>query len=260
MLDAEVVVTTLVLPELLEGLTFEFAELKLLLLNGHVCTNELIDQLGLNAQVGECKLATMIVASSIRQFEPGVSGADSSLDFFPVDLELFSFFQLLHVELDDQRIVKVFLDKDDLSISADLVLLWDLFGSSSTLGGGLGISLALQVGGRQGLVVMAAALGLVVVDVDVAGVGARVCDLGRRDSHGLDLITVKEVSDSDPALLIGLDLFAEELVSAQVSVRQIVLNLLLDFSLGCSSSFNHFDVLFMIQRVVDFVCVFYDLI
>jgi len=241
-LDAEVVVTALVLPELLEGLAFEFAELKLLLLNGHVRTNELIDQLSLNAQVGECKLATMIVASCVRQFEPGVSSTDSCLDLLPVDLELFAFFQLLHVELDDQRIVKVFLAKDDLPISADLVLLWGLLGSSSTFGGGLGISLALSVEGGQGLVVLAAALGLVIVDIDFAGVGARIRDLGGRDSHGLDLVAVEEVSDGDPALLIGLNLLTEELVSCQVSVRQVVLNLLLDSSFGCSSSFNHFDV------------------
>ena len=42
-LDAEVVVTSLILPEFLEGLAFEFCEFEALLLDGHVGFDQLID-------------------------------------------------------------------------------------------------------------------------------------------------------------------------------------------------------------------------
>lgn len=230
-LNAEIVVSTLVLPELFERLSLEFRELEWLLLNGHALRQQFINQFSLQSQVGEGKLAAVIIATRIDKLEPWERLTNLLLDGLPVDFELFTFLKLFHVKLDDQGIVEVFLDKDNLAVGADLVFLRrSLCFVIARLACCLGISLAVRVKGRQFLVVFPSDEGVAFFDLDFGGVGARLSDLLGRDAEGFDLVASKEVLDVDPALLVGLDLLAEETIPRQVGVREVVLDLLLDHS------------------------------
>ncbi len=144
MLDAEIVVSTLVLPELLKGLSLEFAEFELLLLDSHCLCHQLFDKLSFQTQVRDSQLATMIVTSSVSQLKAWVSGANCGFDIFPVDLELLAFFQL-DIELHDKRVIKVLLNKDDSSISSNLILNGSSIGSRLAFASSFSISLTLSV-------------------------------------------------------------------------------------------------------------------
>ena len=54
------------------------------------------------AQLGDGKLATMVITTCIQDFESLVVLVDSDFNLFPVDFKLFAFFQFFDVELDDQ--------------------------------------------------------------------------------------------------------------------------------------------------------------
>ena len=195
MLDAEVVVSALVLPELLQGLSLELGELERLLLDGHRVSEQLIKHLSLKTEVRNGNLATVVVATSVRHLESelGVFLPNCLLDLLPVDLELFSFFDLLHVKLHNEtvkghnklaclrqqncaselesemylRIVKVFLNENDLAICVKLVLFHGRSSTTSLLSS-LGVSLAIIVLLWEGLVASAADLGLVLVDFELS--------------------------------------------------------------------------------------------
>lgn len=169
MLDAEVVVSALVLPELLQGLSLELGELERLLLDGHRVSEQLIKHLSLKTEVRNGNLATVVVATSVRHLESelGVLLPNCLLDLLPVDLELFSFFDLLHVKLHNERIVKVFLNENDLAICVKLVLFHGRSSTTSLLSS-LGVSLAIIVLLWEGLVASAADLGLVLVDFELS--------------------------------------------------------------------------------------------
>ena len=171
MLDAEIVVSTLVLPELLKRLTLEFAELELLLLDSHCLCHQLFDKLSLKTQVRDSQLATVIVTSSVCQLKARVSCANCSFDIFPVDLKLLTFFQL-NIELHDKRVIEVLLNKDDSPIGSDLGLNGSSIGSRLAFASGFGVSLALSVESGECLVGGAANFSLVVIDVNLSGIDA----------------------------------------------------------------------------------------
>lgn len=165
MLDAEIVVSTLVLPELLKGLSLEFAELELLLLDSHLLCHQLFDQLSLKTQVRDSQLPTVIITSSVSQLKAGVSGTNCSFDIFPVDLELLAFFQL-DIELHDKRVIEVLFNKDDSSIGSDLILNGSSIGSRLAFASSFSISLTLSVESGELLVGTSANFSLILADVN----------------------------------------------------------------------------------------------
>ena len=94
--------TSLLLPELLKRLAFEFGELERLLLDGHLGSEESIDLVGLDAQVRESELSTVIITTGVGQLQSGVCLSDRLLNLLPVDLEFFAFFDFFQIELDNE--------------------------------------------------------------------------------------------------------------------------------------------------------------
>jgi len=162
-LDAEIVVTALVLPELLKGLTFEFAELVLLFFNGHFSFKDKVKHLSLESQVRDGELAAVIVTTSVSHLQQGIGLAHCNFNLLPVDLKLFAFGHG-SIKLYNQRIVEVLLDQDDFAVN-DLVLFRFLLSGATLFAGSLGVSLALSVELGQGRVFLAADFGLIIADL-----------------------------------------------------------------------------------------------
>ena len=77
------------------------------------------------------------------------------------------------------RVVKIFLNKDDSAILSYLILLRLLviIGCSSSFRGSLRISLPISVKGRQFLVILPSDFALVVVDLQLGRIDARLRNL-----------------------------------------------------------------------------------
>lgn len=92
----------------------------------------------------------------------------------------------------------------------------------------LGVS-ALKLLLRHGFVVLASDFGLVAMDIHFGGVCASLSNLLLRHLQSLYFVAIQEVSNRDPSFLVSGDLISEEVVPGEVSIAEVVLDLLAQF-------------------------------
>jgi len=155
-----------------------------------------------------------IVLSSTRidQFKLGVGGLNLSLNFFPVNLELFAFLNF-SFEIYDNRVGEISLSKDDFA-SLFIVLINTLI----LLLGGFIVSFTVTLSSfrllGESLVGRSSDLEFVCGDLNFIGIDASSGDISSSNFELLDLVAVEEMGDVDPAFLVSLNLFSEELISS----------------------------------------------
>ena len=229
-LDAELVVASLLLPELLQLFSLSQLEREGSLLNGQLGGAELVQQFALESQLREGDVASVGVHARVDELQFGVRFLDDLLNFLPVDLEVLTFGDLGAVSGDD-GIVEILFDEDDLAVLVVLVFLLGFL----LLDLSLDVALLLYLFGERLVVLAADGLSVDFKEGTVFAGSGNV--LGGPQSL-LDVVAVEEVGDGDVAVLVGLDLLAEELVFGKVLVGEVVLNLLFNLS-GVG---NHFVV------------------
>jgi len=229
-LDAELVVASLLLPELLQLFSLGQLEREGSLLNGQLGGAELVQQFALESQLREGDVASVGVHARVDELQFGVRFLDDLLNFLPVDLEVLTFGDLGAVSGDD-GIVEIFFNEDDLAVLVVLVFLLGFL----LLDLSLDVALLLDLFGERLVVLAADGLSVDFKEGTVFAGSGNV--LGGPQSL-LDVVAVEEVGDGDVAVLVGLDLLAEELVFGKVLVGEVVLNLLFNLS-GVG---NHFVV------------------
>lgn len=221
-LNAELEVATLLLPEFLEVLALSQFKRKWPLLDLKFIFAQFVEHVSLESQLGESNMAAVGVHSGVNQFEFGVLFLDSLFDLFPVDLEVFLGLNFSLVS-DDRWIVEVLFNQNDFAIFVKLVLCSlgsFLLGLSVTL---LDVGVVGDVFLGEGFV--SSASDCVALEFELGRLGTSIFDVLNGPVGILDVVAVKEVGDGDVTVFGGLDLLAEELVLAEVLVGEVVFDL-----------------------------------
>lgn len=214
-MDAELVVTTLLLPEFFEVLALCQFKSKWPILTLHLFFAEFLEQWTVNPQLGESNVTTVGVHSGVDQFKLRVLFLDNLLDLLPVNFEFILSFDISLVS-DDNWIVEVLLDQKDLAILIKLVLnglSCFLLSLDITL---LNVVIVGKLLLGEGKV--SSASDCIVFKFELGGVNTSLLDILDGPLFLLDVVTVEEVRDVEVTVLRGLDLLAEELVFGEVLV------------------------------------------
>ncbi len=225
-LDAELVVAALLLPELFQVFALSHFKRERSLLNSVSLGAELLEQVLFDPQRRDRDMAAMRVHPGVDELEFGELLLDHLLNLLPVNFKLLLRFDLGRVSHND-RVVEILLNQYNFAILIVLILLGLLHFVNGLLVAFFGL-LLLALRERF---VASAAHGFS-FELELLGVYAGGEDVGDGPLVGLDVVAVEEVGERDVAVLGGLDLLAEELVLGQVLVREVVLNLGLNFGVG----------------------------
>lgn len=120
MLNAELEMAALLLPELFEFFTSSLFKSELSFLNSKSIGAQIINTVVFDSQGRKSQMTTVIVHTRIDQLEVGVAFFDLGLYLFPINLKLFALGDLGSIG-DNQRIVEILLYKNDFTILANLV-------------------------------------------------------------------------------------------------------------------------------------------
>jgi len=167
-------------------------------------------------------------STGVNQFKFRVLSLNLRFNLFPVDLEFLTFFDFSLV-INDNRVRKISFCKNNLA-GHFIVIIDTLVLLLTTLIISLVITLSLLLFLRECFVSSAPNLKFVFRHFNFCRPHACCGNVRGCNFKLLNFVAVKEVSDVNPALLIGLDLFAEELVTGEVTVGHVKLDLLLDDS------------------------------
>lgn len=233
--DAVVEVAALLLPELFKLLAGQFGEGELLAADLNILQGrQFAILLFINTIAGNGELALILVGTAIHDLELVEISLDKSLEVLPVDLVLGISLLILVLgnKVQDERVFKIARVKNNSTLlitNNRLRLLSRLF-FLLLLRSSLALTLPqVHLALRQGLVGGTTDLGFIGRNLEIF----RVCtsfsdDPGVLDALLLDLVAVQEVGQGDVAVLVGRDLFAEEVVTFQVLVSEVVLDLFLE--------------------------------
>lgn len=236
--------SSLLLPEFRELIILEFRECELFATDLFVNkSGQFLILLLIVLVAGDGHLTLVFVGTRVHDLQGLELGLDEDLEVLPVHLVLFVLFLILILgrEVDNQRVFEILADKYDaaLLVSDDgcaLFLRFDLLAVGGfrelllhlILAASLGFTLskgASLLGQRH--VINSAHAGFGLVKLERSRCGESVSE-DRRGLHTklLDIVTVEERSELDVAILVGSDSFSEEIVTRQVSVAEVVLELL----------------------------------
>jgi len=225
-LNAEVKMAAMLLPELFKVVALSRVELKIVLLNFHGLFEQLVKEVLLQAKLTECKLSSLLLHSRVDKLELGVSFTNRFLDLLPVSFEIILGADLCLVR-DNDWVLKIFVHKYGSAISVVLILKLGWCFVLRFL-----ITLFLSTFSSFlpcGKCTVSSASDSISLNFDFLRSDTGLCDLLFCPSGLLDLVAVEEVADRDVAVLAGHDLFAEELVLAEVLIAHVVLNLSTNF-------------------------------
>ena len=233
--DAVVEVAALLLPEFFKLLAGQFGEGELLAADLNILQGrQFAILLFINTIAGNGELALILVGTAIHDLELVEISLDKSLEVLPVDLVLGISLLILVLgnKVQDERVFKIARVKNNSTLliaNNRLCLLGRLF-FLLLLRGSLALTLPqVHLALRQGLVGGTTDLGFIGRNLEIF----RVCtsfsdDASVLNALLLDLVAVQEVGQGDVAVLVGRDLFAEEVVTFQVLVSEVVLDLFLE--------------------------------
>ena len=233
--DAVVEVAALLLPELFQLLAGQFGEGELLAADLNILQGrQFAILLFINTIAGNGELALILVGTAIHDLELVEISLDHGLEVLPVDLVLGISLLILVLgnKVQDERVFKIARVKNNSTLlitNNRLRLLGRLF-FLLLLRSSLALTLPqVHLALRQGLVGGTTDLGFIGRNLEIF----RVCASFSNDASVLnalllDLVAVQEVGQGDVAVLVGRDLFAEEVVTFQVLVSEVVLDLFLE--------------------------------
>ena len=98
-LDAELVMTSLLLPEFVKLCPLRDCKVKLLVLNGQAIARQLLYQLTLDSELREGNISFLRVAPCVNEFQSRELIFDGTLDKFPVNFEVS--IDVFGLEMDD---------------------------------------------------------------------------------------------------------------------------------------------------------------